>query len=287
MKDNINSYDKIEKDFEISQVKLYGNISMETTHFHDAYEIYYLLEGERNYFIKDKIYHVQKGDIIFIDIKEIHKTLDAGAPIHERILISFKKSYLNNILVEKNNYQLLTTCFHQKAYVLRLDSKQQELIKNILFKMLEENKNETCNSSIYLKIMLTELLIVSGRLFQDTPHHNFENTNPTFNKISEIISYINENYMQNLTLDFISKNFFISTWYLSRTFKKVTGLTLSEYINNIRIKESEKILLNTKLSITIISEKVGYDSITHFGRVFKSITGVSPLKYRKTLSSSN
>lgn len=285
MKDNINSYEKIEKDFEISQIKLYGNVSMEANHFHDSYEIYYLLEGERHYFIKDKIYHIQKGDIIFIDIKEIHKTLDAGAPIHERILISFKKSYLNNILVGENNYQLLTTCFHQNVYVLRLDSEQQGLIKIILFKMLAENKNQASNSSVYLKIMLTELLIISARLFQDTPGHNFQNTNPTFNKMSEIIIYINENYMQNLTLAFISKKFFISTWYLSRTFKKVTGLNLSEYINSIRIKESEKILLNTKLSITIISEKVGYDSVTHFGRVFKTITGVSPLKYRKTLSS--
>jgi len=63
----------------------------------------------------------------------------------------------------------------------------------------------------------------------------------------------------------------------------ITGLNLNEYINSIIIKESQKLLLQTKLNIIHISEKVGYDSATHFGRVFKSFTGLSPLKYRKVM----
>lgn len=282
MESNIKIHDKIENAFEISEIKLVGNISMKTNHYHDDYEIYYLLEGNRHFFIKDKVYDIKKGDLVFVEKNEIHKTFDAGAPFHQRILINFKKSYLNNILVEANNYDLLA-CFHGSTYILRLKPEEQKSVENLLSKMLAEYTYPINSSSIYLKIILSEFLIYAERLFENSPSCQIETSNPIHKKISEIIIYINKNYVENLTLDFLSKHFFISTFYLSRTFKKITGLNLNQYVNTIRIKEARKLLLSTGLSITNISEEVGYDSITHFGRVFKSIAGVSPLKYRKTL----
>ncbi len=286
MKENtridIKVYDKIHTRFEISHVQHIGYSSMKTKHFHDAFEIYYLFKGERYYFINDRIYHLKKGDLVFIDVHSIHKTNDADIPDHERILIAFKKAYLNNILIEAGDYDLFS-CFHKNTNILRLNEEDQTFIEQLLFKMLAENNNPTDGSLIHLKIMLAEFLIFSGRLFQNTPNYVSENSNPMYSKISEVITHINKNYMQDLTLDSIAKTFFISTWYLSRTFKKITGLNLNEYINNVKIREAQLLLSSTKLNITKISETVGYDSPTHFGRVFKSITGVSPLKYRKTL----
>ncbi|MBU3156136.1 AraC family transcriptional regulator [Clostridium estertheticum] len=283
MNENIKDHDKIEKAFEITKIKQVGNVSMKTNHYHDDYEIYYLLDGKRHYFIKDKVYDIKKGDLVFVEKNEIHKTFDAGAPYHQRILITFKKSYLNNILVEAKNYDLLS-CFHGNTNVLRLKFDEQKSIENLLSRMLYEDANQVDSSSIYLKIMLTEFLILVERLLKSAPSYHIETTNLTHKRISEIITYINKNYVENLTLDFLSKRFFISTYYLSRTFKKVTGLNLNQYVNTIRIKAAEKLLFSTELNITNISEKVGYRSITHFGRAFKSITGVSPLKYKKILS---
>ncbi|MPQ30800.1 AraC family transcriptional regulator [Clostridium estertheticum] len=283
MNENIKDHDRIEKAFEITKIKQVGNISMKTNHYHDDYEIYYLLDGKRHYFIKDKVYDIKKGDLVFVEKNEIHKTFDAGAPYHQRILITFKKSYLNNILVEAKNYDLLS-CFHGNANVLRLKIDEQKSIEILLSKMLYEDTHQVDSSSIFLKMMLTEFLILVERLLKNAPSYHIETTNLTHKRISEIITYINKNYVENLTLDFLSKRFFISTYYLSRTFKKVTGLNLNQYVNTIRIKAAEKLLFSTELNITNISEKVGYRSITHFGRAFKSITGVSPLKYKKILS---
>ncbi|MCB2357751.1 AraC family transcriptional regulator [Clostridium estertheticum] len=283
MNENIKDHDKIEKAFEITKIKQVGNVSMKTNHYHDDYEIYYLLDGKRHYFIKDKVYDIKKGDLVFVEKNEIHKTFDAGAPYHQRILITFKKSYLNNILVEAKNYDLLS-CFHGNTNVLRLKIDEQKYIENLLSRMLYEDTNQIDSSSIYLKIMLTEFLILVERLLKNAPSYHIETTNLTHKRISEIITYINKNYVEDLTLDFLSKRFYISTYYLSRTFKKVTGLNLNQYVNTIRIKAAQKLLFSTELNITNISEKVGYRSITHFGRAFKSITGVSPLKYKKILS---
>jgi len=79
--------------FYISHTKRTQYFTMPDTHFHDTYEIYYLLSGERYYFIKDKTYHVKKGDLIFIDIYDLHRTIVADTPTHERIVIKFSDKF--------------------------------------------------------------------------------------------------------------------------------------------------------------------------------------------------
>ncbi|MEG0502950.1 MAG: helix-turn-helix transcriptional regulator [Cellulosilyticaceae bacterium] len=75
--------------------------------------------------------------------------------------------------------------------------------------------------------------------------------------------------------------FYISPYYLSRTFKEGTGFNMINYLNYIRVKNAKVLLDGTSRAITDISQEVGFESTTHFDRVFKEIEGISPLKYRK------
>jgi hypothetical protein len=81
--------------FLFSTRKAVGHFNMQSNHFHDQFELYYLLSGERNYFIKDRTYFVRKGNLIFINTNELHKTTDTGVPNHERVLLRFSKSFIN------------------------------------------------------------------------------------------------------------------------------------------------------------------------------------------------
>ncbi|MFW5749714.1 MAG: helix-turn-helix domain-containing protein, partial [Halanaerobium sp.] len=86
---------------------------------------------------------------------------------------------------------------------------------------------------------------------------------------------------KSLTLSSLADKFNYSPAYLSRAFKEVTGFNFVEYKNNVRIKEAGKLLQQSKLSVTEIATEVGFNNITHFGRIFKEITDLSPLAYRK------
>lgn len=79
----------------------------------------------------------------------------------------------------------------------------------------------------------------------------------------------------------IAEHFYISPHYLSRVFKEVTGLPLTEFVNMTRIREAQRLLRQTDAKIIDIAEQVGYGNLSHFGRVFKQQTGLSPLQYRK------
>lgn len=95
-----------------------------------------------------------------------------------------------------------------------------------------------------------------------------------------MVSYIGENYMQDLSIPELAKRFFISRSHLSRTFKKITGLTIIEYLNSVRINHAKKLLRSTDLSVLQISAETGFNSVTHFERTFKKTTGCSPSQYR-------
>lgn len=97
--------------------------------------------------------------------------------------------------------------------------------------------------------------------------------------------YIQKNYKQNLQIEDIAKHIHVSASYLSKSFSNVTGDTVTEYINAVRIKAAKKLLRETEDPIYQISESVGYNSSYYFCRIFKKITGVTPLQYRNHTSS--
>jgi len=253
-------------------------------HYHNSYELYYLLDGQRNYFIKDRIYSIKKGALIFIGMNELHRTTDADVSFYNRILINFKPSFLDSLFPLKGID--LFECFKHSFNAVKLSINEQIYIENLLCRMMHEYDKKDYGYELYLKSMLVELLLLLNRHILHNPEDEFDNPDLQHKKVMFIINHINSNYADTLTLSNLSKLYFYSASYLSRIFKQVTGFKFAEYVNSIRIMESIKLLKETQLSITQISEKVGYESTTHFGRVFKQITGQSPREYRKSASSS-
>lgn len=99
--------------------------------------------------------------------------------------------------------------------------------------------------------------------------------------IENIKSYIDKNYMNNISLNSISNSFFFNPSYLSRLFKEKTNTTFTDYVNNIRINKAKTLLLSSELSIDKISVMLGYSSYRYFIKVFRRYTGNSPQEYRK------
>lgn len=279
-----NQFSEVNKLLYIDYCKRIDSLNMQMYHYHDSYEIYFMLSGQRNYFIKDRTYFVIKGDIVLININDLHKTTVSGSHEHERVVINFKKDYLSGITDIIKDVDVYS-CFNQNLNIIRMNLNEQNFIQTLLSKMIEESKKQLQGYETYLKIMLLELLLFLNRYLENSQPKYFDYPSSMHKKVSEIVKYINASYMNNLTLQDISEKFFISTCYSSRIFKSITGFSFIEYLNSIRIKEAQKLLQNSKLNVTEISEKVGYESITNFGRVFKTITGVSPLKYKKDINS--
>ena len=97
----------------------------------------------------------------------------------------------------------------------------------------------------------------------------------------EMISYIQQNFMEKISLKEFSEQFHLSEKYISRYFKEHFHITLSQYITHLRLEHAKQLLQDTDTPVTEIAMQSGYQNVSYFIRSFKKTYGVSPLKYRK------
>ena len=266
-------------DLYVEYIKRSQPFSMTTDHYHSYYEIYYLLSGERLYFIRDRSYAVEQGDIVFISKQELHKTMHSGSPSLERAVIHFNDDLFGHS--ESDHASLLLSPFRQESHVLRLPKHEKPYIEQLMRRMLREMNDKLPGYELIPRNTVTELLLIAARSFQTLEPVQLHNNSPIHAKMFEIVHYINHHYAEPLTLARLSQQFYISPYYLSRIFKQTTGFAFSEYMILTRVKEAQRLLRHTLMSISGIAAAVGFDSFSHFGKTFKRVTKQSPREYRK------
>jgi AraC-like DNA-binding protein len=101
--------------------------------------------------------------------------------------------------------------------------------------------------------------------------------------ITKAKQYIEEHHTEDLSLGQVAGAVFTSTFYFCKLFKRATGFNFTMYVSRVRVEKAKNLLLNPNLRISEIAYEVGFQSLTHFNRVFKRIVGQSPTEYRAQL----
>ncbi|WP_135549889.1 helix-turn-helix transcriptional regulator [Paenibacillus cymbidii] len=265
--------------FIIEQAARKTAFSMMRNHFHDVYEVYYLLSGERHYFIKDRTYRIAAGTFVFIDRYELHRTMNADKPEHDRYLIQFSDDVLQSFGTEAA--ERLRQPFRAVNRAAVVPEGERARTEAQLQEMLAEYESGAADAELAIRGLLVRLLLQQARRME----RGAGEAAGQFvggGKISAIVRYIGEHYGETITLSGVAGHFYLNASYVSRMFKQTTGFTFSEYVNHLRIVEAQRLLRETGDNVIRVAERVGFDSIAHFGRVFKQIVGASPLQYRKT-----
>ena len=268
------------KTFSVEKIYTCDPMEMLRYHYHSSYELYYLYKGERYYFIKDKSYHITEGTFVLINKYDIHYTTSPAGNGFERIVLNFDDTFIEDTLYALGNTELID-CFKKNIPIIKLEKEDVAYAQSLLDTIFDEFNSKNDDYLMYIKSSLIQLMIFISRYQKNMHEIEPDYINSLHKTISDITGYINNHFQENITLDFLAESYFLSPYYLSRTFKSFTGLSFVEYLNGVRIKEAQRLLYKTDMSVSKISEAVGFNSTTHFGRVFKKIAGVSPLVYRK------
>lgn len=101
--------------------------------------------------------------------------------------------------------------------------------------------------------------------------------------VSRAIEYINSHYQDQVTLEDLARQVYLSPFYFSHIFKEEIGQTFIEYLTQVRIEEAKKRLRDSMVAVSIIAEQVGYNDVNYFSRVFKKVVGLTPTQYREKL----
>ncbi len=264
--------------FSVSHRKAQSHM-MPEDHFHSTYELFYLVKGERNFFIKEGTFSIKEGDLVLINPDVLHRTTNAMTLGHENIIVNFHRDELTT---PKYSFPGILFALLGKEYtIISLPLQCQIYVEELLNKVLQEVEQKKTGFEIYAQALIVQLLTYCCRFVEQNRVKEFIHPSPMHQLITGIVQFINSNYAQDLSLHYLAERFYVSSYYLSRAFKEVTGFTFIEYLNNLRIKEAKKLLEESPEKVANIAKAVGYGSRTHFGRVFRKITGRSPLYYRR------
>lgn len=250
------------------------SFKMDTAHFHNKHELYFLEKGNTKYFIGNEIYLLKPGDMVFVEKGIFHQTDKYECDSYERLLLVFDDSFAGE---EYAGYieEL------KKNKFIRIPANKLYKFKEILVKIEHENRNKSKDYLEMERLYLRELLVLicRYRLLETRSE-----LSQSYRLIEDCVGFISRNYATDLSLCTLAEKYSLSKSYFSRLFKEVTGVGLSEYINISRIAAAEKMLLSENLSITEIAGRCGFNDSNYFATVFKKIKGMSPKKYSMSSS---
>ena len=262
-----------------------ANNNMQFQHFHPFYEICVMLCPDAVHFWEGKPYSMQALDLFVIPPNVLHKTqYPAGEPCR-RLIIQFNLP--REVTGLSNEFQQLLSIFQKGPAVFRFEPELRQTVYrkiNDIF-LLGEKEDPMRNLSIHGKFVEFLTLIF---LNQDK---NVYSNKPEITEIEEkiysVAAFIHSHYSEELSLELLSQNFYVSSYYLSRQFKNVTGFTLTDYIQMTRIRNVQAMLINTDVPIAEAAGACGFFSFSQFNRTFRKHIGISPSQYRKRHRMSN
>lgn len=261
----IHQYDKNKRIF----AQRHDNTTSHLLHFHDCYEITCFISGNGIHHLNGEDYIISKNNVFLLTPKDYHSLFNLSA--HSSFInIMFSKK-----IIDDKIYQIINML--KRKHLTITQQAMNQLVP--MFSTLEDLLNSPTyySDEFYQNFLFVFLTIIAhnssskNSLEIDLPHQD--------SAFQKVISYINENFQNNINLKSTADSLGYSYVYLSKLFKNKTGLCFNEYVNMLKIEQAKKLLLTTNETIYNISYKCGFFSQTTFLRNFSLYTNMTPSEY--------
>lgn len=267
-------------------IRFYHNDTAEdfVPHWHLAGEIISPLKNTYEITVAGATLTLNPKDILVISPGELHsiKAPETG----ERYILNYSPSHFEQIKDISFLFAML-----RPYYLLRAEAEPK--LAGELFSILQKIEEEYDGDKSYcdgaMFTLLFSFFVQLGRYtidlerFQGSTQSKQQEYTTLF---MSVCNYINQHCTENLSLDVMAKNAGFSKYHFCRLFKEFTGTTFHDYLTNSRILWAKNLLGSSSISITEISMRSGFNSLSTFNRIFREQMGCTPSEYRK-LNSSN
>lgn len=258
----------------------------QTLHWHKEIEICYIRQGVGIYLINGREYPFSSGDVFIIGNDDLHLCHDDKDLIMQ--VVMFDPNFLQSGHTASFDYEYLRPFLESsEQFSRKIDSKNAVTAQLTALLTQMETEYTTMNKGydLMIKALLLQFLalVIRHCFTQGSTASEKRISYSAAEKIRSIITYLEENYANEISLGFLSETFGISVPYLCSTFKAFTGSSPIDYLIKRRIFMAKTMLNSTDSTIIKISKDCGFDSLSNFNHLFKSLTGLSPTEYRKTM----
>jgi beta-xylosidase/AraC-like DNA-binding protein len=241
-------------------------------YWHQNIELLYVLSGNAQVYCRNTQYNLREDDIILINMFDVHS-------------VSGNKCEVLSLKIDFSALDPEISHYSQKRFncnsSIETDKTKFTPLKKLIALIIKNNINPVDSIDLLNKSYIYELLYLLTTYFIGEDNNNYKDTNKNFERIKNIVIYINEHYREKISLNSLAETFFLSTPYISKIFKEYIDLTFSDYLTEIRLSHAVKDLANPNSKIEYISERNGFSNARSFVTAFKNKYNYLPSKYRK------
>lgn len=257
----------------ISEIQYCEECVRDDVHQHNEYEIIYVLEGEVDITINNVTHHVCDQTLVFLTNLENHSVRQI-TQVYRRYFVTLHTvptdAFIRNpdILSVLKNHTSLPNCIDVSGI--------SPTITGIFEKLLAYDCSEPFANEL-ASIYITELLIHVLRMI---PRQADSVSSACKQRILNVQTYLDIHYRENIRIDTLSKQFYISQYHLSHQFKELTGYSPKQYLTMVRLKNAAVMLTATKASLIEVAAACGFSDINNFIKQFRRIYGCTPSSFR-------
>lgn len=234
----------------------------------------YIHHGDGVIVLGDKNFPISDGVLFFLGKRKHHYTMPETKELYERSKIFISSADFDRVLNNLPDSVLWKKTFTSDSFVYAVIPENERAIVESLYDEIQKYDSDRNYSDIIFVCNVLKLLFYL--------HKNIiQNVSLSYGSIYKAIAYINENIFEDITVDSICAVVHMSKYHFCRIFKKHTGQTVMRYILKTRIVLAQTMLRKDNLTVSEVSSRCGFSSVSYFCRVFKEEIGVSPLKYKK------
>jgi len=267
-----------------------GDVSGKIEHSHEYMQVWYVLSGSCEHFINNTSIPLTRGDVFILPPFVSHKISVDNENGVKIIGCEFLTSFINENIPNDGKWLSLFDFTYIEPFLvsnenvrprLHLSGKVQAKVEELMEEMLNEYENEQKYYEINIKAEVLKLLAIIAREYdRNDDIENSDIIEKYREAVNKAIDFINNNFTQKIYMDDVCKIAMMSQTYFCYIFKQITGKTMVEYINSLRMKKVIDSLRDSNKSITEICFECGYKDLAYFNKVFKKETGISPRSFR-------
>lgn len=258
-------------------------------HSHPELELVYIKQSYGKRIIGNSVEPFESGDMVFLgsDIPHIWlsdeiyykgiTTLKA-----EAIVVYFNKDIFGSAFYELKETQKINSLFNQAVRGLSINGKTNQLIAKKLEKLIRKKDFEIIVGLLEILSLLSESTDIS---FINNEAYTPINYQIKTDRLTAVFEYVKRNFKQDISLDEIAEVANLTPTSFCRMFKAKTNKKFVEYLNEIRVSNACKYLIETEHTMSEIAYECGYKTASNFNKLFKKHTGTTPKEYRKKTES--
>ncbi|MFD2613465.1 helix-turn-helix domain-containing protein [Paenibacillus gansuensis] len=250
-------------------------------HYHKELEILLVLAGKLDVEVEEEHYSLSAGDIVLIGASQLHRDRSIGHLVYIVLQFDIQEFFDQNTMQYIRRFSDPKHPLSELNYIIGQNADVKKTLVNCITDIHRESRTKEEGYEIAVNIRIKQILLTLLR--NDRQHSLSRRDDFDLVRLKPVLDYIEANIDGKVQVEEASKVANISYYYFVKYFKKVVGMSFTEYVNYKKIKRAERLLLTKDMSIALVGEEIGMPNMAHFYKIFKKYNDCSPNEFRKKM----